>query len=891
MNRPTVRKTGLARAFAVAALSPFVLTPYLSAQVAADPDSPAAENAAAKEDEVIELEKFEVVGSRIKRIDAEGPNPVVAIHRTDLNLAGYSSVGEALRSMPIINGSSLRPAASNNSFTPGASTVNIRGLGNNNVLVLMDGRRAAPLSSPGFDGLQTMFDLNSVPTAAIDSIEVLKDGGSAIYGSDAVSGVINIKMRKNFSGVSVATELGNNVGTDAWEKSFSVVYGKESGKTSFLAAFDFKATDRLRDNQYSFSAEADNSARGGDDLRSYAGYPALAYVPSLGWYYTLNTPKANPTLSDFVEADVSHGTYNFQSVTDLTPKVREYGFYAHLDHELTETLTAFVDLSFRRSQSEIGAAPSPVFSYTENGTGPITGTLTIPSTNPNNPFGEDLEDEWYARLVHAGNRINDVTSDTPRVLVGLRGDIPVWESWNWESGALYTKNRAKNKNRGTVFDDLYQDALNGVSIGGTTLYANPFGPEDPQITAYYTGNNPTGSTFELMAWDFSASGELVDLPAGALALALGGEARGEDFSNNQTIDNETGNIVGGAEGSSVSGDRQVYAFYAELGIPILKNLEAQVAGRFEHYSDFGSATKPKIALSYKPAKWLRFRSSFGQSFLAPNLSYLYTEQLTTFSSSPLVDPKRPNEAPRQIQTHSGGNPDLQPEETDTLYAGFQIEPTGSLKGLAISVDWFQFKQKNLIAQLGDDFILAHEDELPGKVVRNAPAAGETVGVINYINDAYDNFDGLTYRGFDFDVRYDFETANWGTFRLNAAATFMSQYAYKGSSGISQLAGEYNQPKWRSTYSVEWRRGNWGAAVFCEHVGTFRNYDEEGYISNQFLVNPQISYSGFKGARITLGARNVLNDDPPFDRYSSTGWDSDIHNPQKAYVYLRVEKEW
>ncbi len=890
MNKPKARTKVLTRTLSHFAWSSLLLTAALQAQTTPSSSAPASE-VESEDDGVVILDKFEVVGSRIKRIDAEGPNPVVAIHRTDLNLAGYSSVGEALRSMPIISGSSLRPAASNNSFTPGASTVNIRGLGNNNVLVLLNGRRAAPLSTPGFDGLQTMFDLNSVPTAAIDSIEVLKDGGSAIYGSDAVSGVINIKMRKNFSGVSVAGEFGNNVGTDAWEKSFSMVHGTTAGKTSLLVALDFKAADRLRDRQYTFSANADATDRGGDDLRSYAGYPAMVYVPSLDWYYTLSAPKANPTLADFVEADVSHGTYNFQSVTDLTPKTRDYGFYSHLDHTFNEHVTGFMEVSFRRSQSEIGAAPSPVFSYSENGTGPNTGTLTIPSTNPNNPFGEDLEDEWYARLVHAGNRINDVTSDTPRVLVGVRGEIPSSDTWSWETAALYSKNRAKNLNRGTVFDDLYQAALNGVSIGGQTLFANPFGPEDPRVTATYVGDNPTGSSFVLKAWDFSTSGKLFDLPAGQLGLALGGEVRAEDFANNQTVQNETGNIVGGAEGSSVSGDREVYAFYTELAVPIVKNLEAQLAGRFEHYSDFGSATKPKVALSYKAAPWLRFRTSFGQSFLAPNLSYLYTEQITTFSSSPLVDPKRPNDAPRQIQTKSGGNPDLQPEETDTLYAGFQFEPAGAFKGLAVSVDWFQFKQKNLIAQLGDSFILAHEDELPGKVVRNSPASGETNGVISYINDAYDNFDGLTYRGFDFDVRYDFETASWGTFRLNAAATFMSQYAYKASDGISQLAGEYNQPKWRSTYSVEWRRGNWGAAVFCEHVGTFRNYDESGFIGNQFLVNPQVSYSGFARTKVTVGARNVFDRDPPFDRHSSTAWNDNIHNPQKAFVYVRLEREW
>ncbi|HLP06738.1 MAG TPA: TonB-dependent receptor [Opitutaceae bacterium] len=891
MNTPMLRNSGRVLALVCGTLSPLFPTAILRAQAAADP-APASESAAsAIADEVVVLEKFEVVGSRIKRIDAEGPNPVVAIRQSDFRLAGYSNIGEALRTLPMISGSSLQAAASNNSFTPGASTVNIRGLGNNNVLVLLNGRRAAPLSTPGFDGLQTMFDMNSIPVAAVESIEVLKDGGSALYGSDAVSGVIDVKLKRNYSGVNSTIELGSHLGTNALDKYFSVVYGRQVGKTSLVLTFDWKGTNSIQDREFSFSANADNTYRGGSDLRSYAGYPGLVYVPSLDDYYTLNTPKENPTLADFAVADVSHGTYNFQSATDLMPWTRNYGFYSHLSQELTNNLSAFVELSFRREQSRIAAAPSPVFSYNEHGTGPDTDTLNIPATNPNNPFGEDLQDEWYARLVHSGNRVNAVTSDTPRILVGLEGKIPELNDWSWESGALYTRNRAKNLNQGSVFDDLYQQALNGVLIDGSTLYANPFGPEDPRVTASYVGDNPNSSTFSLKLWDLKASGTLFELPAGPLGLALGGEARSEDFKSLKTTDNEMGNIVGGAEGSSVAGDRKVYAFYAELGIPIIKGLEAQVAARFEHYSDFGSTTKPKFALSYKPMQWLRFRSSFSQSFLAPNLSYLYTRQVTQFSDSPVADPKRPNDAPRQIQTRSGGNPDLQPEITDTIYAGFQIEPIGALKGFSVAVDWFQFKQKDLIAQLGPDLILSLEDQLPGAVVRNPPTGGDAVGVINYINDTYANVDKLTYRGFDFDLRYDLHTKNAGDFRFNVAATFMSQYVYTGGDEASELAGTYNLPQWRSTYSVDWRRGNWSAAIFVEHVGTFLNYDKQGRIGNQLLVNPQISYAGWRNLKVTLGARNIFDRDPPFDRHSSTGWNADIHNPEKAFVYVRLEREW
>ncbi len=830
------------------------------------------------------MERFEVTGSRVSRIAAEGPNPVTVFGRRDIDVGGYTNIGDALRTLPFVSGSNLMPAGSNNSFTPGASSVNMRGLGNNNVLVLLNGRRAAPYSTPGFNGLQTMFDFNSIPTAGIESIEILKDAGSAIYGSDAVSGVINIKMRKHYNGLSTEVGFGNTLDTDSFEKQFSAVTGTTSGRTSLLLTVDWKERNKIKDRDYGFSSTADLTSRGGDDLRSYATFPGLVYVPSLGDYYTLSSPKANPTLADFSVADVSHGTYDFQRVTDLIPETRSYGFYGRGQFDFTPTVSGFAEVSFRRSESSIEAAPSPVFSYTENGSGP--GGLVIPASNPNNPFGEDLGDEWYARLASAGNRINDVRSETPRILLGVEGRFA--DTWKWEVAGMHTSNDVTNQNGGTVFDDLYQDALNGVEFGGETLYANPFGPEDARITNYYTGVNPTSSTFELRTFDFNVGGDIFELPAGAVGFATGGEYRSEELENRQTKDNENGNIIGGAEGTSTYGDRRVYAFYAELGIPIIQGLEAQVAARYENYSDFGDTTKPKVALSYRPTKDLLFRGSYGQSFKAPDLAYLYTSQVTSFSSSPLKDPRRPNDAPRQIQTVGGGNPDLQPEETDTIYVGAQWEPTsGALKGWTFGVDWLQFKQRNLINQLGEDFILENELTLPGSVVRLPPAAGEQVGVISYINDRYRNIDRQTYRGFDFETRYNLETNNLGRFLFRASATYMYDFIFQGE----EFAGDYTEPKWRGTFNVNWSRGDWEADILVAYIGRFLTYSEEGYVGSHVVVNPQVTYKGLWKTRITLGVRNVLDRDPPFDNNSPTGWNTDLHDPEQAFAYVRIAKDW
>ncbi len=837
------------------------------------------------QEDVVSLEKFEVTGSHISGIDAAGLNPVSSISRATLDLSGYTNVGDALRSMSFITGASLIPTGSGNSFTPGASTINLRGLGNNNVLVLLNGRRSAPLASPGYDGLQTVFDLNSIPSAAIESIQVLKDGGSAIYGSDAVSGVVNVILRKNYNGTTASVQVGNTVGNDSLEKTGSLVFGTTSGKLSIIAAFDWTERNSIKDSDYGFSSNADLTSRGGGDLRSYAGYPGVAYVPGLDDYYTLSAPKAQPTIGDFSVTDFSHGTYNFQAVTDQVPKSRSYGFYSRSQYDFSKQLYGFAELSFRRSETRIEAAPTPVYNFAENGSGPTTGYLNIPTTNPNNPFGVDLEDAWYARLVSAGNRINKVTSDTPRILVGFGGELS--GDWKWESAAVYSKNKTKNLNGGSAFDNLYQAALNGVVIGGQTLYANPFGPEDPRVTATYTGNDPYSASFEERTYDIEASGPIFHVPAGEVKLAVGGEWRNDKLASLRSINDATGNVIGGGEGTSTFGERTVDAAYAELHIPVFSTLQLQLAGRFEHYSDFGNATKPKIALSYRPAKWLLLRTSFGQSFHAPDLGYLYTSQVTTFSANPIDDPKRPNDAPREIETNGGGNPKLQPEETDSYYAGFQINPLGKFKNLELSVDWLQFKQKNLIAQLREDFILENEDNLPGLVVRNPPAAGETVGVINYINDTYLNVDRQTYRGIDFDLRYKWTTASIGRFTFNLASTYLEKLRYDAD----DYEGTYDFPHWRSVFTTDWELGNWSASIFVDYIGAFENYSGVGRVKHQITVNPQISYRGFHRIKFTVGARNVFNQDPPFDEHSSTGYNNDISNPEKAFVYFRIEKDF
>lgn len=841
-------------------------------------------------DEDVKLESFEVTGSRIRRIDAETPQPVVAITRADFEATGFTSVGDALRALPIVSGTSLTSIDGGTSFTPGTNSINLRGLGNNNTLVLVNGRRAAPYGSPGFNGFQVVFDFNSIPTAAIESIEVLKDGASAIYGSDAVAGVVDIRLRKDYQGMSSELSIGNTFNTDSFEKGGFVIVGATAGKASVVTTFDWRERNAMYARDNDFTASADGSAVGGFDQRSSAN--VIANVRGLAdrvtfpaGRATFATPQTNPTLAAAIP---TNNFYNFQEDSGFFPETRSFGFYTRGNYELTEMLNFFTEVSFRRSEVRIDAAPTPLFATNENGDS-ASGTIVFPSTNPYNPFGQDITDlRW--RMLAVGNRVNDVTSDVPRVLVGLEGEIN--ENWSWETAALYTKTQTTNTNQGTVFDNLTQEAFNGVVIEGETLYLNPFGPNDPRVLDYISGENPNNDTYEIRSVDASVSGLLFDLPAGPLGIAAGVEAREEEIQNIGTIANFTGNVVGGSSGANTFGSREVFAGYVELAVPIVEQVEVQLAARYEDYSDFGTTTKPKVAVKWRPLPELILRASYGESFLAPNLPYLYTTQSVSFSPQFLADPLRPQDPLNQVRQLGGGNPGLQPEETDVTYAGIVVSPFNRkrdsiFRSLTFTVDFIEFDQTNLIDSLDAADILDNLELYGDLVIRNAPAPGETVGTISSVITTFQNLASAKYIGYDFGVTWDHDFDTVGNFRVNLGATLIDSYTFEGF----EQAGTWSVPEWRGTATVAWRRGDWAASTFVTYVGAYEQQFTEGDVNEQWLINPQVAYSGFADMTITLGVRNVFDKAPPLDQGSTSLINAGVNNPEPAFWYLRVGKEF
>ena len=898
----TPHPRGLARLLALT-LSVFAATTAFAQQPVPSTD---------KKDEVLKLEAFEVTGSRIKRVDAEGPLPIVQFTRADIELTGYSTVAEMIRNLPFNTGGSIDPQRTS-TFATGATTLNLRGLGSQNTLVLVNGRRVAPYGLPGNNGFNAVFNLNTLPTAAVQGIEILKDGASAIYGSDAVTGVVNVKLRKEYNGLTTNLELGNTTNKDAFRKDFSMVAGASTAKTNIMVVANYNQQNSIKLADRAFSATADLRSYGGVNGRSSA--PPVGRVTVGGVVLTYNAPTATPTVIAAVPYVSFTHSYNFNDTVDLAPATEAYGFFFRMRHEINDNLYAFAEMSWNRTKTTIVNAASPVFGASEHGTSPA-GQIRFPSTNPFNPFGIDIDGSRINfRTKEVGGRTIGLTSDSPRLLFGLGGKLG--KDWNWESAAMHAESNANQSNTNQVFDNKIQQALNGFRgpQTGRTLFYNPFGVNDPEVINFIRSNYNRSDNQRVRLYDFTMNGSLLDLPAGPLGVAFGAESRDERLDQTRSNDEQTGNVIGGSEGFNTIGARRVQSAYAELRIPLVKGAEMQAAGRYENYSDFGSTVKPKFSASAKVLPWLLVRASFSKSFKAPDLPQLFNGGTVSFSSGNVVDPRRPLDPPNQLKTVTVGNRALQPETTDTYFGGILFEPqkTGFLSplhGLVVTVDYFNYKGTNtilsLVGQFGSTGLLARELTAPlfaNAVIRGTPTPADIAaglpGVLLNIQDSFQNVSTQEYKGWDFAARYNWNTQSSGRFTVGADLTYVTSLNFGGAGGetVNTLA----VPRFRGTASVSWNLKDWSASVFANYI---HHYDD-GFAASTGLggnglnnnngrftsYNPQVSYKGFRGYSITVGANNVLDTPPPRSYTQNTGYDNLTQSGVGRFVFLRLSRDF
>ncbi|HQR19408.1 MAG TPA: TonB-dependent receptor [Burkholderiaceae bacterium] len=846
------------------------------------------------------LERVEITGSHIRQTDAEGSLPVQIIRREEIERSGVTTVEQLLERVPAnVNPFNVAQTIGNG-LNPGLSSANLRGLGGGSTLVLLNGRR---LGNYAFDGASV--DLNSIPLAAIERVEVLKDGASAIYGTDAIAGVINFILRKDFQGVEVAG------GFTATQHG-----GGNEGQIAITGGIG----DPARDGYNLFASLAYQKQQ---VLRSIdRDYASTAYRPDQGLVFV--TPLVfpsnifdrtqgrilNPTAAEgcrpptaipiqYPDAYAPACGYDYAAAVDLLPEVERTSALVRGTWRPGPDLDLFAEVLLGRNRFVANIAPNPIAPFTSFGQlrYPAGGAYYPTVFAAANGLSGNLLISY--RATELGPRTNTTTSDTQRYVVGVEGRAA---GWDYNVAAVYNANQQENSYGGSF---VYAGRI--IPAMATGLI-NPWGPSGPQglallASTVYSGTPQTahGTTSLINGY---ASRDVLQLPSGPFVLAFGAEARRESLSYEWDPEVLSGNSPIGDQLVSISGSRTVYSAYAELAVPIVRGLDAQLAVRFDDYSDFGSTTNPKIALRWQPLQSLVVRGSWGEGFRAPPL-YTLSAPTTASSVDVVEDPIRcpatglVDDCLGFVQIYSGGNPNLQPETSTQWNLGFVWEP---LRGFATGLDYWNIEQKGIIEPLTVENILRYHERFTDRIIRGPvdPSTPTLPGPIVAIDASPANLGTTQTSGFDVFVSWLAPTQPWGQVRIGLQGTYVWQWETQidGVNYVSRLGdGTYGNaiPRWRSTLTFDWNRGPWGATLaqvyssgYTEPLRQLPSGTRE--VGSSSTWDLQGRYTGFSGWQLALGVRNLFDTDPPFsvpiDAFQ-IGFSPLVASPLGRAFYLRA----
>lgn len=883
---------------------------------------PLATLPAVAQDDEGELTPVVITGSNIPTVELEGPSPIVRINREEINRSGAETVGELLRRLPQNNSGSYDEKFQN-SFAPGTSGVSLRGMGMAYTLVLVDGRRLGNHSMA--QNITTAFsDLNGVPMAVVERIEVLLDGASAIYGSDAVAGVINIITRDNFDGLEINVGYSNTADSDMATQRYSITGGTVSENGNAWVNIDYMQRNSLQHDDRDFAASANQGSAGGYDFRSSSGNPgSIKILPGSengfesGFYQVPAGSTGTPTAEEIIGAP-GINRFDYNPWMTLTPEYERYGASSRVNYTLTDYATAFVQTTYRNIKVHQEMAPTPAFGDLNTDTWGI-----LPASNAFNPFGEDTT--FRHRLIEVGPRLFDIESDIFRVLPGVKFDIG--DSWQAETAFLYNKVETIDFGKNFVSADAFKEAL--ASSDPATAY-NIFGAglgiNSPSVLDGLRVNTVRRAESELRMFDVKAAGDLAELPGGTLALAVGAETAKEDTSDVGDSLSMSNKIVASG-GTSNAGSRSRDAGYAEFMIPIIgednrvsgiHSLGLQAAWRIEHYSDFGSADNPKVGLKYQPHERVLLRATYQTAFRAPGLQQLYMGQ--TIAHPFLLDPARGDEG-MQYKTISGGNTDLHPEESDSVSIGAVIDiPMPDNMDLAVSVNWSRVELEDQITSLGAQYMLTNEELFGNNIIRNEqtdadraadnpgpdgkfgtedhPEWGEDdipnggiPGSLKHINNSYLNLAEVHVEAIDISIDYGIDTSV-GYFGVDLRAAHMDSYEYQArpTDDFEELVGSYTVPELRGNLSVWWNYDKYSAGATVNHVDSFdQYYGVIPEVDSHTTLDLQATYDLTDNSRITVGALNVTDEDPPWSDSEPEGYSYGTagHSPWGTVLYARA----
>jgi iron complex outermembrane receptor protein len=899
------------------------------------------------------MQRVEITGSSIRRINLEGALPVQTITLDQLDKQGITNA-EQLMTLISANGTGADNMTSGNNVfgadadrvSGGGSFASLRGLGPSGTLVLINGRRIAGYGLSG-----KAVDLNTIPLAAIARVEVLKDGASAIYGTDAVGGVINFILKTDFEGLQ-ATASGNftEAGGGATRR-LQLVGGKgklDTDRYNLMFALGHDKNDRLDSRQRSF-ANGYQPQRGlspdttGTPVANQlteakptvaAGQPLPPPKTALGYDFQLPgdpnrylqagllslqgkcdsvdgmqqyasnlwAKTTSPLRSTYSCSYDYGGDYVMQLPTERTNFVARGTFQLTPDHRLyAETVGAHTTSLAILTPAQISTTLAAGNAYPAGGPYYQNLQAYIPTFDPTKP----ILYKWRAWPL--GDRTQQYSTDTARLLLGAEGTLA--GKWDYRLDLSHSFSRTT-----TDLLDGYANTRALYSVLGSGI-VNPWaapaqGQSDAAMQALeatkFYGRLQQGKT-TLTQLNGAVSGELFQLPGGAVSGALGTDLRRESYAFHQDVD-ATQILLAPGNANQDRVVRNIKAVYAELVVPVIKDLELQLALRRDDYSLIGATTNPKIAFSYRPLSWVMLRGSANKGFLAPSFGQLYggrlNQELPNGVSDPVGCAAHPGDprycAIERLDYFSGGNPNLRPETSKQGTLGIILEPSANF---SVSVDYWAINVKDRILNRTPQVVLANAAALPEYIHRN----GE--GIIDYIDAGWINAAGLKTRGADVGLRGRGSLP--GGFRWNAGldGTWTQSYQFaefEGQRYVEYVGNFYTRDlylRWKHNATFSVSKGPWSVLLSNLYRDGYKDQLPDAgksapppgfkpHVASYTTFGLSTTYTGFKDTSITVGIQNLFDRDPPFtahnvDEVVGAGWDPRVADPRGRALSFNV----
>ena len=829
------------------------------------------------------VEKIQVTGSRIKRADLEGALPVTVIDREAIDFSGQTSVADLLRNTSFNSTGSFRPQSG--SSAQGVSQINLRGLGSSRSLVLVDGRRLARSPSTG-----SSQDLNGIPAAAVERIEILTDGASAVYGSDAIGGVVNIITRKDFTGVEMrlgAAEIEHEGGD---REEGSIIFGASSDKGSILGGVSWNSRDIV------FARDFPWYNPGGSfysmNFRDYSNTD----------YSWTKFPNACPdgTVDDGVFYSVPYGpaipnsagvqercAFNFASVSADEASTGNVGFFMNSRYEINDDWSVYANMNMTKSKSFGRYAPSLAFAY-------VGPTSPNNPTNPESPYYDPAfnqttydatadatvgSSDVYVlhRFAGLGNRDNNVDNYLQDLLLGFEGDI---DGILVDFGVRRNKSRTYDIGRNYVVIPIAEQYMDDGSYLIGDLENNPAEVlNSMKATISRIGDYNQDEVFGSVQFD------LFDMDGGTAVAIIGGEWR-DILYNDQYDSLSEGGVIGGSAGNSAGGSRQASAVFVEAVFPYSDEVEITAALRRDRYSDYGSDVSPKVSVRYNPTDELVLRASYGEGFRAPTLDIL--TQKESFSADSVRDPQHclavglAETCSDQINAYVIANPFLASETSEQFALGLAYEATDWLD---FSLDYFNIQINNRIKAFSSGELINLQNTgraLPAgmSVTRNQ------FGEIERITRGFGNQGTLETAGLDLNLNTNFDLNEYGAIRQNLSMSYTQKYDVDGNSQLDFSAF----PQYRGVLSNIYSIGDFDIAWNMNIIGdTARLAGSEYLPVPHWITNDiQVTYNADWNGRITVGVRNVGGKEPILDTDpdGSRDYNFNLYDGYGRIVYAR-----